>query len=117
MFKKIGYFVKLSMLFVFCLFLFLNLCAFDKDLYKPKEKIFTPNGDNINDTISFPNLSQEKDLIINIFNVNGKKVKKLIYPYIWDGKDSSGKLLDSGVYVYQFKINSEYVSGTIVLAK
>ena len=56
-------------------------------------------------------------MIINIFNVNGKKVKKLIYPYIWDGKDSSGKLLDSGVYVYQFKINSEYVSGTIVLAK
>lgn len=121
MFKKIDYFVKFSMFFLFCFFLFHNLYSLDKNSYKPKEKIFTPNGDGVNDTISFPNLDTEKNVTIRIFNVNGKKIRTLGYPYVWDGRDTSGKLLESGVYVYQFKINadgnSEYISGTIVLAK
>ena len=92
-----------------------------KNSFRPKGRIITPNGDGYNDEIIFPNL--ETDLpTIKIFDVNGRSVREISsIPYKWDGKDNTGRVVESGVYIYQFRASidgkDEFVSGTIAVAK
>ncbi|MDR0676677.1 MAG: gliding motility-associated C-terminal domain-containing protein [Elusimicrobiota bacterium] len=93
----------------------------DKAAYRPKYRIFTPNGDGINDKILFNNLDNEK-LTLKFFDINGRKVRELKEaPYEWNGRDASGRLVESGLYIYQFKVKidekDQYVNGTVALAK
>ncbi len=97
-------------------------------------KIFTPNGDCINDyfTIRFDN---PKDSIISglVFDMTGRELAdfKAIdanasnctvtfsqNSISWDGRDRSGNPVDAGVYLYQIK-TSEGIrrNGTIVVAR
>ena len=55
---------------------------------------------------------------LHIYNLNGQRVRTLLegeqkagrYAVNWDGKDNSGKILASGIYIYQ--LNSEITSIT-----
>ncbi len=90
--------------------------------YRPKEKIITPNGDGKNDFAFFEGL-EGLDYTITIFDVAGRKVKTLTADSLgkWDGTDESDRIVESGVYLYQFKADvngsTKLVSGTIVVAK
>jgi gliding motility-associated-like protein len=92
------------------------------DEYRPKEKIITPNGDDKNPYASFDGLVGE-DYTISIFDIRGHKVKTITTSSLprWDGTDDGGRVVESGVYLYQFKADvngsSKLISGTIVVAK
>ena len=96
----------------------------DADDYRPKEKIITPASiDTHNDCATFTGLYDEFE--INIYDITGRKVITIdqdsaIVPE-WYGKDELGNVVESGVYIYQFraKVNGKMklVSGTIVVAK
>ncbi|MCF8408803.1 MAG: gliding motility-associated C-terminal domain-containing protein [Crocinitomicaceae bacterium] len=77
--------------------------------------VFTPNGDGVNDFVSFPNFgnSANKIVVVNrwgnlIYESNG------INP-IWDGKDTSGKNCTEGTYFY--RINNTNIQGFIQLMR
>ena len=96
--------------------------AMSADEYRPKEKIITPNGDDKNPYASFDGLVGE-DYTISIFDIRGHKVKTITTSSLprWDGTDDGGRVVESGVYLYQFKADvngsSKLISGTIVVAK
>jgi len=70
---------------------------------------FTPNGDELNErwkVIDYGVQSFE----LNIFNRWGERLFHSVDLYEgWDGKAGSGKLLESGTYVY--KVNILYING------
>jgi Leucine-rich repeat (LRR) protein len=57
-------------------------------------KIFTPDGDNINDSYYIP-----CNGVIRIYNKLGKVVKELHETEYWDGTDQHGKYVQSGAYI------------------
>lgn len=62
-----------------------------------KEVYLTPNGDGDHDTYSF-----ETTGTVSIYNKNGVLVNKFTSPFVWEGTDFSGKMVDIGLYfVYQ----------------
>ena len=69
-----------------------------------------PNPFNPNTEIKF-DLPENTHVVLNIFNTLGQKVTTLVdevraagaYRVLWDGKNSSGMNVASGVYVYQLK--------------
>lgn len=81
---------------------------------RPAERIVTPNGDGINDRVTFGSGIDD----VKIFDVRGRRVKTIAGPApIWDGTDDSGAIVESGVYVYQYMASGERVSGVIGVAK
>jgi fibronectin type 3 domain-containing protein len=87
-------------------------------------KIFSP--DEANNAISRtrfyfenPNYSEVTSVI---FDLRGNVVRKnlpremetVLY---WDGRDTSGTVVPSGVYLYQIEADGKVVNGTIVVAK
>lgn len=93
----------------------------DQDL-RPAQRIITPNGDGINDAAIFGNGIDK----IHIFDMHGRRVRTVDGPsssaacagsWCWDGTDDSGKIVESGVYLYQFTVNGTRVSGVIAVAK
>lgn len=90
--------------------------------YRPEERIITPAYvDGKNDVAYFSGLSGQ-NTTIRIYDITGKKIRTIDgEPYEWDGKDDDGNIVESGVYIYQFKANingkKTLVSGTIAVAK
>jgi len=90
--------------------------------YRPKERIITPAyADGKNDVAYFSGLSGQTTTI-RIYDITGKKIRTIDgEPYEWDGKDEGGNIVESGVYIYQFKaeVNGKKrsVNGTIAVAK
>ena len=90
--------------------------------YRPKERIITPAYvDGKNDVAYFSGLSGQTTTI-RIYDITGKKIRTIDgEPYEWDGKDEDGNIVESGVYIYQFKANvngkKRSVNGTIAVAK
>lgn len=89
-------------------------------------KIFSPNGDGINDLIYFviqnPRLSEVTGRIIDM---GGAEVGVLrpagagaptSDTLMWDGRDSSGQIVPPGVYIYQIKGEGKTITGTMVVA-
>ncbi len=74
---------------------------------------FTPNGDGVNDK-AFARLQGLKGLVVfRIFDRWGDLVFETNDPAIgWDGNNSKGKQLNSGVYVYI--VEAECFSGSII---
>ena len=74
---------------------------------------FTPNGDGINDvvTISYKLLrvTSSVPVSIKIFDLSGRLVRRVYagndplgeYSHTWDGTDSAGQLVPSGIFLYR----------------
>ncbi len=80
--------------------------------YRPPMKIITPNGDNTNDIATFNSLTEE----IKIFDITGRKIRTISTGQ-WDGKNDDGSVVESGVYIYQYKVDGTLASGVIAVAK
>jgi len=87
-------------------------------------KIFTPNGDGINDVIEFF-FENDTDWVVSeakVYDLSGSEVSDMRVgstgsSYVWDGKDKSGKTVRGGIYIYQFQSGGKTLNGTIVVAK
>ena len=83
-----------------------------------------PNPFNPNTTISY-RISKTTPIKINIYNLSGQEVKTLIneehqpgeYKLMWDGTDNSGRMLSSGVYIYQLRAGDFLQTKKMVLSK
>jgi gliding motility-associated-like protein len=85
---------------------------------RPMEKIITPNGDTVNDSARFSSI--DPGTKIEIFDINGHRVRTITTDLThneWNGQDDSGKIVESGVYIYQYSENGQRVSGVIAVAK
>ncbi|MBA7483845.1 hypothetical protein ES705_46447 [subsurface metagenome] len=87
------------------------------DAYRPVRKIITPAfKDGINDQVEFENLDG-KQFTIRIYDITGKRIKILRNNPVWDGTDDDGDIVESGVYIYQLKVEDKVISGVIAVAK
>ena len=87
----------------------------DQSAFKPSEKIITPNGDGINDTLLFSGLTGTYE--IKIVDITGRLVRVITDVPYWDGKDMNGNNAHGGVYVYMLKQNGKIIKGTVVIAR
>ncbi len=81
--------------------------------------VFSPNGDNINDTWEIENLGDYGFAIVEIFNRNGQVVYKSNgYSKPWDGM-LNGKPLPVATYYYIIDFKNQYprLSGSITILK
>ncbi|MFO7897056.1 MAG: FlgD immunoglobulin-like domain containing protein [Candidatus Cloacimonadales bacterium] len=77
-----------------------------------------PNPFNPTTTISF-NLPSDSDVLVEVYNVKGQKVKTLLNEKMvagsnsvfWNGEDNNGSKVSSGVYLYRVKTD-DFVSKT-----
>ena len=73
-----------------------------------------PNPFNPSTTISFA-LPKDSKVELSVYNIKGQKVKTIakddfekgFHKLIWNGKDSSGKEVGSGIYFYKLKVNGK----------
>ncbi len=87
---------------------------------KPEEKIFTPNGDGINDLLIFHGLSgklQQGGFEIKIIDVRGRLIRLITDVEYWDGKDEEGKYVKTGAYLYQYKYDNNFITGIAIIAR
>ena len=91
----------------------------------PKPRVFTPNGDNTNEEVTFKyeniNLSS---IVCWIYDIKGAVVRQLDIEgleeegeFTWDGKDEDRNIVNSGIYIYQIEVEGQTINGTVVLAK
>lgn len=94
--------------------LFLSAATSPADL-RPRRKILTPNGDGVNDTVDFSGIAADG---VHLFDLNGRRVRDLsVGNLVWDGRDDEGRVVESGLYLYQYNSQGERVSGVILIAK
>jgi hypothetical protein len=87
-------------------------------------RIITPNGDGWNDKAIFefdnPQLLPLSGKMYDITNALVATLKPGPNPDAsleWDGKDSGGKVVPGGIYMYQVDVGGTPASGTIVVAR
>ena len=81
-----------------------------------------PNPFNPATTISF-SLPKEEDIELTIYNIKGQKVKTLYsgiaeegkHSIMWEGKDSNGKEVSSGLYFYKLETGKKEISRKMLL--
>lgn len=81
-----------------------------------------PNPFNPSTIIQF-HLSYAREVELNIYNLLGQKIKKLVsekllpaeYQLEWDGTDDSGRKVTSGVYYYRLKVDEKTQTRKMVL--
>lgn len=88
-----------------------------KNSYKPKRRVVVKaRAESRGDVFQFNYLTEGDS--VKIYNVNGKKVRELTGGnFAWDGKDYSGRYVESGTYIYQIKVDGKIISGTIAFVK
>lgn len=90
-------------------------------------RIFTPNGDGINDVVYFV-IENPKGSPIDgkIYDVGGNEVSDIrpagagaptADTLEWNGRDRKGDLVPAGVYIYRIKGEGKKMTGTVVVAK
>ncbi len=83
-----------------------------------------PNPFNIKTTIEYQ-LPHQSYIELGIFNLLGQEVKSLIkqeknagyFNVNWDGRDSNGRLVNSGIYVLIFKVDEMVQTRKIIVLK
>ena len=93
---------------------------------KPYPNPFTPlSPDKDFNQIVFPARALEEvsgEFTVLIFDIDGMLVKSLSAPpgeteLVWDGRDETGEIVESGVYVYQLQVGENFKTGTLIVAK
>ena len=87
-------------------------------------RIFTPNGDGANDKAVF-HFDNPELLPIDgqIFDLTGARVASMrpgTDPdtlLVWDGKDSDGRTVPGGIYLYQIVFQGKRATGTVIVAR
>jgi hypothetical protein len=64
----------------------------------------------------------EGEFKVKVYNIDGILVKELVATIgerelTWDGKNDDGKLVESGVYIYQIQVGENFKTGTVIVAK
>jgi hypothetical protein len=88
-------------------------------------RIITPNGDGATDKVGFhfenPELLPVEG---KIFDLSGARVASLAPAgtdptglLLWDGKDSEGRSVSGGIYLYQIDFQGKNITGTVVVAR
>ena len=70
-------------------------------------------------------LAQPSTMVMEVFNINGNKVKTLQeeslpagkYTTHWDGTNDAGQQLPNGIYLYRLKTNDATITRRCVLLK
>lgn len=83
-----------------------------------------PNPFNPSTLITFA-LPEEQYVKLTIYNILGQVVRNLndeflpsgIYTIIWNGKDDSGNMVDTGIYITSLQTNSMIIAKKILLNK
>ena len=83
-----------------------------------------PNPFNPTTTIAF-NLSSKSDVIVEVYNIKGQRVKQLIREKLqagkhsleWNGKDTDNKSVSTGVYFYKISTNKDSKIRKMLLLK
>lgn len=85
-----------------------------------------PNPFNPSTTISY-SIAQASDVTIDVFNIKGQRINRLFSGYvqdvnkkrsiIWDGNDSAGNHVASGIYFAQIKTTSFSKTTKMLLTK
>lgn len=93
---------------------------------KPYPNPFTPLSLNEDfNQVVFPARSLEDasgEFTVLIYDINGMLVKTLAAlpgetALTWDGRDETGEVVESGVYVYQLQVGESFKTGTLIVAK
>ncbi len=84
-----------------------------------------PNPFNPTTTIAFT-LDKTQDIEMDIFNIKGQRVKKLIkkdsyssgnHNIIWNGQNDSSEICPSGIYFYRLKTANKTFTGKMLMLK
>lgn len=83
-----------------------------------------PNPFNNSTVIRF-DLPEEEDVELEVFDLAGQRVASLVeakhlpgpYTVVWDGRDSEGDLLASGLYLYQLRAGAQLASRKLLLLR
>ena len=93
---------------------------------KPYPNPFTPlSPDPDFNRVVFPARALEEvsgEFTVLIFDIDGMLVKTLTAlpgetDLIWDGRNETGEIVESGVYVYQLQVGESFKTGTLIVAK
>ena len=110
-----------------CLLFYLSdIVAVDDNNIELNNSIFHiyPNPFNPITTISY-SIPQETDVVLKIYNIKGQLVKVLVnnfqnageHSIIWNGRDSNGDRVSSGIYFYKLKAGDFQKVRRMVLLK
>ncbi len=93
---------------------------------KPYPNPFTPLSPDADfNQIVFPARAIEDasgEFTVLIYDIDGMLVKTLTAlpgetELTWDGRDETGEIVESGVYVYQLQVGESFKTGTLIVAK
>ena len=93
---------------------------------KPYPNPFTPlSPDPDFNQVVFPARAIEDasgEFTVLIYDIDGMLVKTLTAlpgetELTWDGRDETGEIVESGIYVYQLQVGEDFKTGTVILAK
>ncbi|MEO7213102.1 gliding motility-associated C-terminal domain-containing protein [Mucilaginibacter sp.] len=81
--------------------------------------LFTPNGDGVNDTWSFPGVDAFRNAKVRVYNRYGQQVfHSAGYIEEWDGKTDAGKQCPSGVYYYFINLDqTQTTAGSVTIIR
>ena len=82
--------------------------------------VFTPNGDNINDTWNLENTFLYNDSEIRVYGRYGRLLFKSVgYSVPWDGKNENGNNVTEGSYFYHIKIGHDFdaIMGSVTIIR
>ena len=82
--------------------------------------VFTPNGDNINDTWSLEDTFLYSDSEVRIYGRYGKLLfQSVSYTSSWDGKNEKGNDVPAGAYFYSIEIghNFDAINGSVTILR
>src|SRR5258708_13288229 len=84
-------------------------------------RIFTPNGDGYNDKAVFHfNNPQLLPVDGSIYDISGAKVTSLSSgtdALFWDGKDSTGRIVPGGIYLYNIEFQGKNITAPVLVAR
>lgn len=102
--------------FHFSTFAVFPASSLTKARLRPPEKIITPLGSpGVNDAAHFG--GSAAGARIEIYDITGRVVRRLYDQTVWDGRDSDGNIVESGVYFYHAEIEGEKVDGSLTVAR